>query len=430
MKNYLEELIKIIPKENKGYNYISTIDISIPISVCKINAIKRKETGLQLLEEIIMKLIGNEVNTIVELSQILGVSEEIIEETIGILNVRNCVIVTAGNCILSSKGENVLKTLKETKLEQEIIEPIYINLLTGEIYTDKYNNQTDKYIKKDNVLNGRIKIDLDYINGRFGEVKDIFDIQQKTFGANKLSSVNLYKIESIDENKIQYINVLSYLYKNKTGEEIEIISPNSIIERIQSEIFEQMINQYKFKYIFKNRNINEIISDNELEDKHNYNNDNIKLLIRKYNKANKDEKQIIEEQFYKIYKQNRCLLDNEVGLMINELSAQVKEIKIYINKLSDILFDDEYILPLSKSIKKGAKVIIYYNYENNLEKTLLSSKRSFPEINNISIIQEETKFKNLVANFDNIYEINTEYYDVKVFGNKYITKSISNIVNI
>ncbi|MFW2491698.1 hypothetical protein ACN077_24540 [Clostridium chromiireducens] len=430
MKNYLEQLIKKVPKENKGYNYISTIEISIPVSMCAINVIRRKETGLQLAEEIIMKLIDNDVTTVIELSEILGLDKEIIDDVVGKLYIKEFITVTAGNCILASKGKKVMESLKEVKLEQGTIAPVFINLITGEIYTDKYSNQADNYVKKDNVLNGKIKINLEYFNERFGDIKDIFDIQQKAYGATKLSKISLYKIESVEENKIQYLNIKSNLYKNKTGEEIEIISQDNIIQKIQSEILEQMINQNKFKYTFKNRNKYKMLSNDEWETKINDKNDGIRKLIKDYNKADRNEEQMISEKFYRIYKADRIIIENELELMIEELSNGVKEINIYINRLGDILFDEEYIIPLCKAIKKGSKIIIYYNFENNLDKTLSSARNNFPEIKNIEIKKEESVFEELIINFENRYEIKTQYYDIKVFGDKYITKSISSIYNL
>ena len=100
MQNYLEKIIKIVPQENKEYNYLTSIDISVPILRCIIKIIKRKETGLQLAEEMVMKLLDNEVTTIIELAEVLGLNSDIIEEIVGRLHVKDFISVTAGNCIL------------------------------------------------------------------------------------------------------------------------------------------------------------------------------------------------------------------------------------------------------------------------------------------------------------------------------------------
>lgn len=430
MQNYLENLIKISPKENREYNYITTINISVPILRCVIKVIKRKETGLQLAEEIVMKLLDNEVTTVSELSEILGLDNEIVEEIIGRLHVKDFITVTAGNCILLSKGRNVLKELKQIKLENENIAPVFINLITEEIYTDKYSNQVDKYINKENVLNGKIKINVDYINKNFEKINEIFDMQQKTYGANKLSKVTLFKIEDIEENKVQYLNLKSNIYKSKIGDEIEICSQNNGIDDIQNEVLNQIINQNKFKYIFRNRNNYKVISDYELEEKTNYKNDDIRAIVKEYNKSNVDNQRSMEDDFYKIYKNNRALVDNELGLMIEELSQNVKEINLYISNLSKILFDEEYMIPLCKAVKKKIKVNIHYNDEKNLDKVLHSSKKKFSEIKDIIIKLEDTEFEDDIIRFGNEYEIRTEYYDVRVIGEKYVTKPISYLISI
>jgi hypothetical protein len=430
MQNYLENLIRIVPEENKEYNYITTINISVPILRCVVKVIKRKETGLQLAEEMVMKLLDNEVTTVSELAEVLGLNNDIIEEILGRLHVKDFIAVTAGNCILLSKGRKVLKELKQIKLENENIAPVFINLITEEIYTDKYNNQVDKYINKENVLNGKIKIDIDYINKNFEKINEIFDMQQKTYGANKLSKATLFKIEDIEENKVQYLNLKSNICKSKIGDEIEICSQNNGIDDIQNEVLNQIINQNKFKYIFRNRNNYKVISDYELEEKTNYQNDDIRAIIKSYNKLDLENQRSIENKFNKIYKNDRALIDNELGLMIEELSQNVKEINLYVSNLSKILFDEEYMIPLCKAAKKKIKVNIYFNEEKNLEKVLKSSKKKFPEIKEMEIKLEEIGFKDNIIRFGNEYEIRTEYYDIKVIGEKYVTKPISYLVDI
>lgn len=430
MKDYLDELIKIAPLDNREFNFISKFDISIPILRCIIKIIKRRETGLQLTEEIIMKLLDQDITTISEISKILGLNEEIVDEVIGRLSVKDFILVTAGNCVLLTKGKKALKELKQIRLENENISPVFINLITEEIYTDLYKNQSNKYVKKENILSSKIKIDLGYINKRFEEVKEIFDIQQESYGANNLSKVELYKIEDIEEDKIQYVNIKADIYKSRTGDEIEIVSHNnSDLIDIQNEILYQILNQNKFKYIFKNTPKYRIISNKELEANKNDNND-IYDIICKYNKLNDLDQEVIKEKFYKIYKNDRLLLDNEVSLMVEELTLSAKKVDIYVESLSEILFDEEYMISICKGIHKGLKVNLYYNKEKDIKRTLDNAKRKFPEVKEISIYSKEELFHEIILLFDDKYEIDTKKYDVKVIGEKYITKSISYIKNI
>lgn len=430
MKDYLDELIKIAPLDNREFNFISKFDISIPILRCIIKIIKRRETGLQLTEEIIMKLLDQDITTISEISKILGLNEEIVDEVIGRLSVKDFILVTAGNCVLLTKGKKALKELKQIRLENENISPVFINLITEEIYTDLYKNQSNKYVKKENILSSKIKIDLGYINKRFEEVKEIFDIQQESYGANNLSKVELYKIEDIEEDKIQYVNIKADIYKSRTGDEIEIVSHNnSDLIDIQNEILYQILNQNKFKYIFKNTPKYRIISNKELEANKNDNND-IYDIICKYNKLNDLDQEAIKEKFYKIYKNDRLLLDNEVSLMVEELTLSAKKVDIYVESLSEILFDEEYMISICKGIHKGLKVNLYYNKEKDIKRTLDNAKRKFPEVKEISIYSKEELFHEIILVFDDKYEIDTKKYDVKVIGEKYITKSISYIKNI
>ncbi|KZL89177.1 hypothetical protein [Clostridium magnum] len=431
MEEYLKKLTNRIPKENKGYSYITNIEISIPILCLNVNAIKRKEVGLQLAEEIIMKLIDNDITTVCDIAEIMGLEEDVVNITIGMLYVKDLIIVTSGNCILTTMGKEVLKNLKEIRLEPENISPVYINLLNGEMYTDKFNNQVDKYGKSDNVLDAKIKVDKEYINKRFTDIRDIFNEQQKIYGASNLSQAQLYKIESIEEDKIHYLNIKSGIFKSKSGEEIEISSSkHSIVNQIQSDILEQIIRGKKFKYIFRNKNTNKILLDDELRELGNYNNEYIRELVNKFNKVNKDERQKIIDEFYKIYRIERALLDNELELIIDDLVKDVKEVKVCTGRLGDVIFNDEYMLPICKSIKKGTKVCIYYNFERDIKKSKSTAEKTFPEIKDIKIIEYKERFHNTIIQFDDSFQIETSYYDIKVLDGKYITKTISTLKNI
>lgn len=426
MEDYLMKLINRNPKENKGYVYVTSTEIAVPILCFSINAIKRKEMGLQLAEEIIMKLLDRNITTVYDIADIMGLEEELINISIGNLFVKDLINVTSGNCVLTTKGREVLKNLKEIKLEPENLSPIYINLITGEIYTDKFSNQTDKHKKNDNILKGKIKVDKEYIDERFSEIRDIFNEQQKIYGGSNLSPVQLYKIESIVQDKIQYLNVRSDIFKSKSGDEIEVKSEkDNIINQIQGDILEQIISGKCLRYLFKNNSKNKNILDSEIQEFGNYNNEHIKNLINIFNKINKEEQQEVVDEFYKIYKNERALLDNELEIMIEELIKNANNVDIYSERLADIIFNYEYMNPICKAVKKGTKVYINYNYDANVKKSKQNAEKTFPEIKNIDFIENKNMFENIVIKFDNSFQIETSMYDIKVLNGKYITKSIS-----
>ncbi|APU87132.1 hypothetical protein [Clostridium botulinum] len=112
MKFSISTLAKNLLQENKGYEYLLTTIIYVPIAKMSLGIIKRKETGLQLIEEMILKLINIDYNTVPDISNILGLDEEIIGFVLGNLSVKDLVNILSGSAILSIKGREAINQLK------------------------------------------------------------------------------------------------------------------------------------------------------------------------------------------------------------------------------------------------------------------------------------------------------------------------------
>lgn len=414
-------------KEYEGYNYICSLKIYVPISCCCINSVIRKEAGLQLVEEMVLKLIANNIFNIDEFSKILGLDKEIINNIVGGLYVKNLLTITGENCSLTLIGTNVLKNMKEIKLQPEKIYPVYINLITGEIYTERYNNQIKKYSRGSYILSRKIKIDNNFINTNFNTISDIFDEQQRNYNYSESTKREVYKIENIDEKSIEYLELAVNIYKSKLGGEIEIAS-NENIDDMKDEILTQMINENKFKYIFKSHSKNKIIDDSKLEYILNENTEEIKRILDEHNKSKKDQKFKLEELFYKLFKKDRTLLDNELEIMISELSESAKFITIYCEKIEQILFRSDLIDPIIKAIKKGTKINIFYTNSKNFDVNTKYAFKSHPELKEVKLEKiNDIIIKDTKINFESKFEIILEKYDLLVLDNKYITKEIAKI---
>lgn len=431
MDKYLERLSNDLPPENKGYSFIKKLNIEIPILSFNVNIIKRKEIGVQLVEEMVLKLLDVGVSTIDDLHKILGVNKSIINITVANLSIKGYIAVTSGNCYLISKGNEILKNLKEITLETDKLSFLYINLITGEIYTQKLESFKEKISKPDNVLLSKIKVTKEYVENRIDDFKRIFEEIHNAYLGTEARD-ELYKVEDIEEVKIYYMNLTAYIYKNNYGGEIDIsYKYDKLIREIQGEILEQIISENKFKDSFGNRPKYEMLTTEKKKELIDKSDMGLYEIINKYTKSNKDEKYELENDFYKLYKNDRILIENEISIFLEEITNRSKNICIVVNSIRDILFREDFLNPIINAIRKGSSVSIKYSHIDKNYKTILDKvKKSHPEVGKITFEVNKNKFYNMEFVIDQKYCILQELYNIKVLEDKYVTKEIYKFNNL
>ncbi|AJE13295.1 MULTISPECIES: hypothetical protein [Clostridium] len=426
MKFSISTLAKNLLQENKGYEYLLTTIIYVPIAKMSLGIIKRKETELQLIEEMILKLININYNTVPDISNILGLDEEIIEFVLGNLHVKELVNILSGSAILSIKGREAINQLKSITNESDVLDDVYLNLLTGHILEDKPDKLTYRYSKLDNLLQHEVSPDIELIKYSISDIKNLFLYKQQTENIYNKGLVNneLISIESINDIFIAYLPIKIHIYKSINGDEIDIIpikSDKKYYDEISDKMCNQILDKNKLKYIFKNRPKDETILNLNCTELLELNKTKLQDLLCKYVIASTDEKILIENEIESLYYKPRSLLDNEYESIVNILCNSSSRIDLSTTNLNDIIYNDFIIQELSVAAKQNKTVNIYFSPYNNYSNLIKKRSKSIPDLKKINFVKkDDININKIVFNKQNIiYEFTNE---LLVLGRKYVTK--------
>ena len=83
MWNIAYDLNRLIPPIKSGYNFIKSIKLYIPYKEIGLKTLVRKEQPLPFFYEIILKLVDCKYNEIHNISELIGVEEEILNDVVG-----------------------------------------------------------------------------------------------------------------------------------------------------------------------------------------------------------------------------------------------------------------------------------------------------------------------------------------------------------
>lgn len=118
LKSSIRELI--IPSI-AGHDFICKTSLYIPFKHIGINALVRKEIPLPLEEEMILKLLKLKYKKICDISQFMGIEEDILGHILGEMSLKELIYVKGEIITITHKGENTLKKLLQVIIKQETI---------------------------------------------------------------------------------------------------------------------------------------------------------------------------------------------------------------------------------------------------------------------------------------------------------------------
>ena len=81
MDKLIESLLNINIRKNEGYIFVKQEDIYVPIIKTVLSITKRSFYRLPLLEEIVLRLINENLQEIDELANVLGIDRKLLEVT-------------------------------------------------------------------------------------------------------------------------------------------------------------------------------------------------------------------------------------------------------------------------------------------------------------------------------------------------------------
>lgn len=429
MKNKLiENIIENKPYYEEDAEYIKSINLGIPIHIIDISILKKEIEELPITYRTILKLVNDGIEWISELSNIMGLEERIIEETLSGMSMQNLIYDIGSNIKVTKKGKDTLEKMKLVKIKEDILKNISINSITNKLGLNDETYNTNSKIKHG--LKEKEDITEEKILQRFDEINQLYKEEQKNLQRQYMDAKHyiteaiseLQDIVSINKNKIIYDCKKVFLYYKDETIVCRIDDMNSEEEEIYlNEIYNQYSvnsNLLDVKYINDNdrNNINYLVDKCELEL-------NKRLLEEDIAKYRQERNETIENKIMGEYYTNRFLLDEEYrSLLIDEISNFKGVIHIQIKNLIPIISDEEVFCTLKKLGNNKQEINI--TCEKKYNKKYVDRIKELRKFN-INIVEPEEILDEVIL-FENKFAIivYNKIYNIKDKINNGIIKNI------
>ncbi|MUK89312.1 hypothetical protein GMD78_13115 [Ornithinibacillus sp. L9] len=213
------DLNRLIAPEKNGYDFIKKIKLYIPYREIGLNTLIRSEQSLPFFYEVIMKLVENKCNEIVNISELTGVEEEILNDVVGEMSILDLVFVKSNVLNLTVKGKETLKELTQTVIEREEINQIYVNTINGKIVDlEQQFKKPENYSAS---LDEVIRVSEEYIHNRFNDFNDYYLKRQEEYALKDLNfKKEIFQILGKEYERLCYIEKIVYVYRNNKDNDL------------------------------------------------------------------------------------------------------------------------------------------------------------------------------------------------------------------
>jgi hypothetical protein len=365
MNKYIEKIFNELIPDNKGYTYMCTENIFIPLYRVTLSITKRKQTALNLVEEMVLRIVNCGLTDIDEIAGVLGLSRDILDITIGDLYNKCLAYPSSNKCYLMKEGHNILNVLVSYKKEKDLLRDVYVNALSQEILKDplddKVTNIADDDCKVHHSFDGK---NIEFYRDRVADIKVIFNKENEYYSSdsNHLPD-ELFSIDDIEDISVCFIKMPIHIYVSQTGFDLDLISGdvklNSLLDRIKGDILEQLRKHRLLKKIFTRHTMKELcVPTGTFEDSN-----VLKVLVKKYVNEKDNQSNYLELITSKVYS-NRILIENELEKFF-ELSLQgVQKVKFYVDSLDYWSKSTRFITLIALIPQKTNYEILYKNVGN------------------------------------------------------------------
>ena len=406
LKSSIRELI--IPSI-AGHDFICKTSLHIPFKHIGINALVRKEIPLPL-EEMILKLLKLKHKKICDMSQFMGIEEDILGHILGEMSLKELIYVKGEIITITPKGENTLKKLLQIVIKQETIS-LVLDGISGEFSNEQ--NGKNKIPRGCPCLDTNMIINQDFLEKNISDIeKQYIDIQSAyNENASMVSNNQIYQLIDLDYDNTVYVEKKLLIYKNSKDNDFsfEICSNENYV----AEVRKQISYSPGMKPLLRS-----------------------KMDIEKYRSNSSDIDSVLRENFDKLnvairengididdlYFKNRLMLDKEYI----EILLQIKDIKpqkIYISSSAlDSVCNGSVMPGLYNFCDKIPMCIVY---DENDYKSKMSAQSISSAKKKINMIKDSKLNKTQIILYPHCV-INVEYVPHFIAGS-YILQEIPTI---
>lgn len=384
LNKYIEEVFNDFVPDNKGYMYIGEEKIFVPIYRVTLTITKRRQTRLNLVEEMVLKIANCGVNDIGEISGILGLTKEILDITIGDLFVKNLAYPSSNKCYLMQEGREVLRNLEASKKETDIIRNIYVNAVTKEIIKDKIN-LLDRCADDDHKMSHTFEgINIDFYRSKIGELREIFDKENEIYSidSNQIPD-ELISVDAVEDINVSFLKIPLLIYVSENGTDLDLISSDkrssNLLDGIKSEILDQIRKHKLLKKVFTKYSVKERAVPLE---NFAYTNE-LKTLINKYVVDKNNQSSYYDLIQNRVFS-NRVLIERELEKLFELCLRSSQNVTFFIDNLDYWSKNSKFIHFLTL-IPDKIGFTIYYNNVSNKNLAEKRLKRSIPNLSKDNI---------------------------------------------
>jgi len=380
VREYMERALKNKAPSNSGYVYLTTENIAIPVHKVTLGISKRHTTNLELVEEMVLRFVSIGINDIDTIASALGLPIDILDVTVGDLHLKNLAFHSSGKCILMVKGIDALKTLAVSKREKDVLQNIYVNAITGEIYGEKNKGYTEGRVQDDEKMKHIIDANsIELYRRNISSINLIFEQAMKVYvDDNTKIQDELVSIDTIDDLSTGYIIVPIHIYVSESSLDIDIIACNRwqkiIIEDHKDIIIEQIRTRKLLSNLFMQTGNEYTVTGYQDGLSCDYQYQKIKSLLLESDNHNFDD------QARKMLFRCRQLLDNELLDFCKFIFKGSSSIEIHIDDLNYWSKNSKFLTVGSYVPQNTYCSIIYNDSSKNTESSTRRIHSSCPNI--------------------------------------------------
>lgn len=401
MEQLIEFYAKKNIKQNEGYRFIKVESVYLPILQVYLSVTKRDYYGLPLLDEVVLRLLDENVHEITELVGILGVERNLLEVALADLCVKDLIYCTADRCSLMAKGRIALKDLSIMQRSRECLKNVYLDPISECILLEhdrlsflEHVHDDDKKLDADFERN-----DINIFKKNIDGIRKIFDEEMNIYeDRTKVRPSELLSIDEIEKVYPKFVKLSFAIFVSESGYDIDIVAVDrnmeGLLAQYKGEIIAQIRNHKILKKVFTRFGLNKQYTYTSYGE-------NLELvqLSKKYYKTQKssEEREEIRQEIERQIYTKRKLKDAEFLYLLSYLCKNEESFVISVDCLDDWCHGNDFFTSILSRI--GARKLdgIYYSTvrnlvvcEKNIKRTVEVDKKQFKQISNLPFCSIET----------------------------------------
>lgn len=394
MEQLIEFYAKKNIKQNEGYRFIKVESVYLPILQVYLTVTKRDYYSLPLLDEIVLRLIEENVHEISELVGILGIERNLLEVALADLCVKDLIYCTSDRCSLLAKGRTALKELSVIQRSKECLKNIYLDPISGGILLEHERlNFIERVYDDDRKLDADFeKNDINVFKKNMESIQKIFDEEMNLYvDKTKAKPSELLSIDEIEKVYSKFIKLSFAIFVSESGYDIDIVAMDRNMEGLLTQYKEEIITQIRTHKILKCVFTKFALKKRYVSTSHD---ENVQLaeLSKKYYKTqkNSDEREEIKQEIERQIYTERKLKETEFFYLLSYFCKNVEHFEIQVDCLDDWCYGSDFFTSvLSRIGAKKIEGICFSSIRNlavcqrNINRTVGVDKNHFKQISDL-----------------------------------------------